>query len=116
MTMPKGDSPQKAQDYYHYLQAHQLVPHGRDATWHVDWTSLWWDWGFVVVLTLGILLWVWQYRTTRSRTGISPIDSWAGYTTEQAGRVPFFFFAVTAVIVAFGAEFVIGHLISGQKF
>ena len=29
--MPKGDSPQKAQAYYHYLQSHQLVPHGRDS-------------------------------------------------------------------------------------
>jgi Ca2+/Na+ antiporter len=116
MTMPKGDSPQKAQDYYNYLQAHQLVPHGRDATWHVDWTSLWWDWGFVVVLTVLILLWVWQYRTTRSRTGISPIDTWGGYTTERSVHVPLFFYVVTLVIIAFGAEFVIGHLISGQQF
>jgi hypothetical protein len=116
MTMPKGDSPQTAQDYYHYLQAHQILPHGRDATWHVDWNSLFWDFGFIVVLAVLILLWVWQYRTTRSRTGISPIDSWAGYTTEQAGRVPFFFYAVTAVIVVFAVEFVLGHLISGQQF
>jgi hypothetical protein len=115
--MPKGDSPQKAQDYYHYLQAHQIVPHGRDATWHVDWSSLLWDWGFLVVLTFLILLWVWQYRTTRSSSmGISPIDTWGGYTTEQQGRVPFFFFVVSAVVIAFGAEFVIGHLINGQMF
>ena len=114
--MPRGDSPQKAQAYYHYLQSHQLVPHGRDATWHIDWTSLLWDWGFVIVLTLIILLWVWQYRSTRSSTGISPIDSWAGYATEQAGRVPFFFYVITAILLVFGAEFVIGHLISGQKF
>ena len=114
--MPKGDSPQKAQAYYHYLQSHQLVPHGRDATWHVDWSALLWDWGFVVVLCVLILLWVWQYRTTRSRHGISPVDTWGGYTTERAVHVPWFFYALTFVIVAFGAEFVIGHLISGQQF
>jgi hypothetical protein len=114
--MPKGDSPQTAQDYYHYLQAHQLVPHGRDATWHVDWTSLLWDFGFVVVVAILLFLWVWQYRTTRTRTGISPIDTWGGYTSERAVHVPLFFYVLTFVILAFGAEFVIGHLISGQKF
>jgi hypothetical protein len=30
--------------------------------------------------------------------------------------VPFAFWVVTIVIVAFGAEFVIGHLVSGQLF
>jgi hypothetical protein len=114
--MPRGDSPQKALDYYNYLQAHQLVPHGRAQTWHVDWTSLSWDFGFVVVLTLILLLWVRQYRSARSRTGISPLDSWAGYTTEQAASVPRFFWVITLVVVAFGAEFVIGHLVNGQLF
>jgi hypothetical protein len=114
--MPKGDSPQTAQDYYHYLQAHQLVPHGRDATWHVDWTALRWDLGFIFVLSILLLLWVWQYRTTRTRTGISPIDTWGGYTSERAVHVPWFFYLVTIVVLAFGAEFVIGHLISGQQF
>jgi hypothetical protein len=30
--------------------------------------------------------------------------------------VPVFFWVVTLAIVAFGAEFVIGHLITGQRF
>ena len=30
--------------------------------------------------------------------------------------MPFFFWLVTVVIVAFGAELVIGHLINGQVF
>ena len=34
MGMPSGDSPQKAQEYYHYLQAHQQTTQ-RAATWHV---------------------------------------------------------------------------------
>lgn len=116
MSMPSGDSPQTAQDYYHYLQAQKLVPHGRDATWHVDWTSLAWMWGFVIVLIILLLLWVRQYRSTRQIPGISPLDSWAGYTTEAAGPATTFFFLLATVIVVYGGVMVIGHLISGQKF
>ena len=116
MSMPSGDTPQKAQQYYDYLQSHQLVPHGRDATWHVDWVSLGWMWGFVAVLAVIVLLWIRQYRSTRHLPGLFPLDSWAGYTTEAAGRATIFFFALTVVVVAFGAEFVIGHLINGQLF
>jgi hypothetical protein len=115
-TMPSGDSPQKAQDYYHYLQSRQLEPHGRVETWHVDWNALLWDWGFVIVLAILLLLWVWQYRTTRTRGGISPIDTWGGYTTERAVHVPWFFYFVTLVTVVFGGVMVIGHLINGQLF
>jgi hypothetical protein len=116
MSMPSGDSPQKAQQYYHYLQSHQLVPHGRTATWHVDWVSLAWLWGFVAVLVLLILIWVRQYRSTRGTRGIFPVDTWAGYTSEVAGPATVAFFFITIVVVAFGAEFVIGHLINGQLF
>ena len=45
-----------------------------------------------------------------------PLDRFGGFTTEAAGRVPFSFWVVTIVVVACGAEFVIGHLISGQLF
>jgi hypothetical protein len=114
--MPSGDSPDKAQAYYHYLQSQQLEPHGRVATWHVDWTSLAWMWGFVIVLAVILVLWIWQYRSTRQVPGISPLDSWGGYTTEAAGPATLFFFILTAVVVAFGAEMVIGHLVSGQLF
>jgi hypothetical protein len=116
MAMPTGDSPEKAQAYYQYLQGHQLAPHGRTETWHVDWTSLAWMWGFVVALAIILGFWIRDYRSTHPQTGISPLDRWGGYATEAAGRVPVFFWLVTVVIVAFGAEFVIGHLISGQVF
>ena len=116
MSMPSGDSPQTAQQYYHYLQAHQAVPHGRDATWHVDWTSLAWMWGFVVVLAVILIAWVRQYRSTRQIPGISPLDSWGGYTTEAAGPATAFFFLLLAILVVFGGIMVVGHLISGQKF
>jgi hypothetical protein len=116
MSMPRGDTPQKAQDYYHYLQSHQLVPHGRDATWHVDWTSLGWMWGFVAVLIVVVFLWIRQYRSTRQSGGIFPVDTWGGYTTEAAGPATTFFFVLMIVVLAFGAEFVIGHLINGQLF
>lgn len=116
MSMPSGESPQTAQDYYHYLQSHEIVPHGRDVTWHVDWTSLAWLWGFTIVLVVILLAWVRQYRSTRQVPGISPLDSWAGHTTEAAGPATTLFFLFTGVIVVFGAVMVVGHLISGQKF
>jgi hypothetical protein len=114
--MPKGDSLQKVHDYYLYLQGHQLTPHGRTETWHVDWTSLRWMWGFVIVLCLVLVIWIRDYRSTHPQTGISPLDRWSGYTTEAAGRVPFFFWAILLIVVACGAEFVIGHLVNGQVF
>jgi hypothetical protein len=116
MAMPTGDSPQKALDYYTYLQGRQLAPHGRIETWHVDWTSLGWLWGFVVVLVVVLGAWIRDYRSTHPQTGISQLDRWGGYTTEAGGRVPVFFWLVAAIIVATGAEFVIGHLVSGQTF
>jgi hypothetical protein len=116
MSMPSGDSPQTAQDYYHYLQAHELVPHGRDATWHVDWTSLGWMWGFVIVLVVILFAWVRGYRSSRQTSGISPLDTWAGYTTEAAGPATMFFFLLLVVILVFGGVMVVGHLISGQEF
>lgn len=116
MSMPSGESPQKAQDYYHYLQSQQTVPHGRDVTWHVDWNALAWLWGFVIVLVVILFAWVRQYRSTRQVPGISPLDSWAGYTTEAAGPATTFFFLFTAVVVVFGGVMVVGHLISGQEF
>ena len=71
---------------------------------------------WAILLVLITVLWIRDYRSTHPQTGISPLDRWGGYTTEAAGRVPVFFWIVTVVIVAFGAEFVIGHLISGQRF
>lgn len=116
MAMPKGDSIQKVDQYYHYLQSHQLEPHGRVQTWHVDWTSLGWMWGFVAALAIVLVFWIRDYRSTHPQTGIAPLDRWGGYTTEAGGRVPIFFWVVTVIIVAFGAEFVIGHLVNGQLF
>lgn len=116
MGMPKGDSVQKAHDYYLYLQGRQLTPHGRTETWHVDWTALAWLWGFVVVIVVVIVFWVRDYRSSRLQSGISPLDRWGGFTTEAGARVPVFFWVVTVAVLAFGAEFVIGHLTSGQLF
>ena len=87
MAMPTGDSPQKAQAFYHYLLAHHETEH-RVKTWSVDWLSLAWLWGFVVALSLILLWWVWQYRTTRHKMGVYPVDSWSGFTTELAPRSP----------------------------
>jgi hypothetical protein len=116
MAMPRGDSVAKVEEYYNYLQARQLTPHGRTETWHVDWTALGWMWGFVIALGLIFVVWVRDYRSSHPQIGISPLDRWGGYTTEAGARVPFAFWVVTIVVVVFGAEFVIGHLASGQLF
>jgi hypothetical protein len=115
MGMPTGDTPQKAQDYYLYLQGHHETDHPV-ATWHVDWMSLAWMWGFVVVLSVAIIWWIWQYRSTRQRTGIYPIDSFGGYTTELAGPATLFFVLLTVVLTGFAVALIVGHLVWGQKF
>jgi hypothetical protein len=48
MAMPRGDTPQKAQEYYQYLLAHHETEH-RVETWSVDWMSLAWLWGVIIV-------------------------------------------------------------------
>jgi hypothetical protein len=115
MGIPSGDTPSKAQAYYHYLQAHQETMQHPD-TWHVRWLDLAWLWGFLAVLALVALLWIWQYRTTRQRTGIYPVDSFGGYTTELAGPATVFFVLLTVILSVFAAVLIIGHIIWGQKF
>jgi hypothetical protein len=115
MGMPSGDSPQKAEQYYHYLQSHQLTMQ-RAATWHVRWLDLAWLWGFLIALTLAILLWVWQYRSTRQKRALYPVDSFGGYTTELAGPATFFFLALTVVLVGWATAMIVGHIVFGQRF
>ena len=114
-TMPSGESPQHAQQYYDYLQAHQQTMYHPD-TWHVRWLDLAWLWGFVIGLVLLLLLWIWQYRTTRQRTGIYPVDRFGGYTSELAGPATAFFLLLTVVLTAFAVAIIVGHLVWGQKF
>jgi hypothetical protein len=115
MGIPSGDSPQKAQQYYHYLQGHQETLQRAD-TWHVHWIDLAWLWGFLIVLILTILLWIWQNRTTRQRTGIYPVDSFGGFTTELAGPATFFFIVLTIVLSGWAVVMIVGHIVWGQKF
>ena len=63
-----------------------------------------------------ILAWLWQYRSTRQKAGIYPIDNFAGYTTELAGPATFFFLALTVLLTAFAVAIIVGHLVWGQKF
>jgi hypothetical protein len=115
MSMPSGDSPEKAREYYDYLNGHHIVD-GRVQTWHVDWLSLAWLWGFIIVLVAAAALWVRQYRTTRQRTGIYPVDRFGGWASEAAGPATTFFILLTAFLTAFAVVMVVGHLIWGQKF
>jgi hypothetical protein len=113
--MPSGDSPAVAQRYYDYLQAHQQTLQSPD-TWHVHWIDLAWLWGFAIVLALVLLWWVWQYRTTRQRTGIYPADSFGGYTSELAGPSTLFFVLLSLVLAGWAVVLIVGHIIWGQKF
>ena len=113
MAMPTGDSPEKAQQYYSYLQGHHETD-GRVVTWTVDWWALAWLWGFVIVMTLALIWWVWQYRTTRQR--IYPVDRWGTYTTELAGPATRFFVLLTVFLTGFAIMIIVGHMIWGQKF
>jgi hypothetical protein len=87
--MPSGESPEHAQQYYQYLQAHKETMQRAD-TWHVQWIQLAWLWGFVIALVVVLLLWIWQYRSTRQKAGPYPVDSFGGYTTELAGPATLF--------------------------
>ena len=113
MGMPSGDTPDKADAFYRYLQGHQETMQA-PATWHVRWVDLAWLWGFVVVLSVTLLWWVWQYRTTRQK--IYPVDSFGGYTTELAGPTTRFFLLFSAIVVAWAVVLVVGHIVWGQKF
>jgi hypothetical protein len=112
-SMPSGDSPHRAQQYYLYLQGHQESDH-RVVTWTVDWLSLAWLWGFLVALVLAILWWITQYRTTRQR--MYPIDQWGGYTSELAGPATRFFLLLVAILTAFAVALIVGHIVYGQRF
>ena len=107
--------PKQPDAYYRYLQGHHQTDHRVD-TWTVDWMSVLWLWGFVVVLVVVMLLWLRQYRTTRHRSGVYPIDSWSGYASELAGPATYFFIALTAIVTGFAVFLILGHLIWGQKF
>jgi hypothetical protein len=115
MGLPSGDTPDKAQRFYHYLQGHQETMQ-RAATWHVHWLDLAWMWGFLIALSLVILLWLWQYRTTRQKRALYPVDSFGGYTAELAGPATFFFLVLTVLLTGWAVVMVIGHLVWGQKF
>jgi hypothetical protein len=115
MGMPSGDSPEDVRQYYHYLQGHQETLQS-PATWHVHWVDLAWLWGFAIVLTLVTLWWIWQYRTTRQKANLYPVDSFGGYTTELAGPATFFFLLLTLILAGFGVVMIVGHLVWGQKF
>jgi hypothetical protein len=115
MAMPRGDTPQKAHDYYTYLLSHHQTE-SRVETWHVDWMSLAWMWGFVAALALILILWVWQYRTTRQKTGLYSVDSWSGFASELAGPASLFFLLFTVIVTGFAVAVIVGHIVNGQIF
>jgi hypothetical protein len=115
MAMPRGDTPQKVHEINHYLLSHHETEHPVK-TWTVNWLSLAWMWGFVAALSLIVIWWIWQYRTTRQRTGIYPVDSWSGYASELAGPATLFFVLLTAILTGFAVAMIVGHIVHGQMF
>jgi len=111
--MPSGDTPEKARNYYEYLQGHQETMHV-PATWHLRWIDLAWFWGFMVALALLALGWLWQYRSTRQR--IHPVDTFGGYTSEVARPATMFFLLLCVLLTGWAIVLIVGHLIWGQKF
>jgi hypothetical protein len=115
MSMPTGDTPEKVQQFYLYLNGHQETTRPVQS-WHVDWFSLAWLCGFALALIVVLLLWVKQYRTTRERAGIYPVDSFGGWTAEAARPATGFFLLFIVVVVGFAVALIVGHLVWGQKF
>src|SRR5438093_8536963 len=94
-SLPSGESPFKAQQFYDYLQAHQETQYHPD-TWHVRWLDLAWLWGFAIALAAVLLWWIWQYRTTRQR--IYEVDTFGGYTSEVARPATSFFVLLSLIL------------------
>ena len=67
-------------------------------------------------MSVALILWLLQYRTTRQRPGIYPVDRFGGYTTELAGPATRFFVVLATFLAAFAVAIIVGHLIWGQKF
>ena len=63
-----------------------------------------------------LIWWVWQYRSTRQQSGIYPVDSWSGFTTELAGPATRFFVLLTAIVIGFAVALIVGHIVNGQIF
>jgi hypothetical protein len=115
MAMPSGDSPTTAENYYLYLQGHHQTD-GRVVTWDVDWFSIAWMWGWLVVMIVVLVWWILQYRRTLQRGGLYPVDRWGPYVTEVARPASRFFVVFAGFLTAFAIMIILGHLIWGQKF
>ena len=112
-SLPSGGSPFKAQQFYHYLQAHQETQYHPD-TWHVRWVDIAWLWGFLAALLVVLVFWILQYRSTRQR--IYSVDTFGGVTTEMARPATLFFILLAVGLAAFAVVLIVGHIVWGQKF
>ena len=85
-------------------------------TWHVDWMSLAWMWGFVAALSLILIWWIWQYRTTRQKQGSTRSTTGAGSRASSRARRRCFFLLLTAILTGFAIALIVGHIVNGQIF
>ena len=95
MSMPSGDSPEDARDFYHYLQGHHQSQAGRDLARRLAFARL----------ALGLRRRPAPWYSSSgcgstgrlgTREGIYPLDSFGGWTTEAAGPATGFFLLFTA--------------------
>jgi hypothetical protein len=115
MGMPSGDSPQKVDEIYDYLQGHAQTFHD-PATWQVHWLDLAWLWGFLIAIAVVMLGWIWQYRSTRQKSAIYPADTFGGYTTELAGPATAFFLLLCVFLTLFAVAIIVAHIVFGQLY
>ena len=115
MGMPSGDSPAKAQAYYHYLNAHQLTMQ-RPATWEVRWLDLAWLWGFVIVLSLVLLLLGLAVPLDPAEGGHLPGGQLRRLHDGARRPGDVFFLLLTVIVTAFAVVLIVGHIVWGQKF
>jgi hypothetical protein len=113
--MPSGDSPAKAHQFYEYLLSHHETERPVEA-WYVNWYALAWVWGFVAALSVILIWWVRQYRTTRQKPRIYSVDDWSGFTSELAGPSTLFFLLLTVILTGFAVALIVGHIVNGQIF
>ena len=114
MAMPSGDSPEKAQEFYQYLQAHHETD-GRVVTWNVDWFSLAWLWGFMIVLTRRDHLVGLAVPDDAPAASIRSTAS-AGTRPSSQARRRASSSCFTVVLTGFAVAIIVGHLVWGQKF
>ena len=115
MSMPTATRPRRSKDFYLYLQGHQQTTHPVQ-TWHVDWMSLAWLWGFVVVIVVVLAALGQAVPDDEAAHGHLSGGQLRRLDDGSAGPATGFFLLFTAIVVGFAVALIVGHIVWGQKF